>query len=221
MGFSDAANSPLRCIAERSGGSFTLATDKTAISNGLSKLTQVTETRIATPSSTVDSTTSNDSGTLELSIGGSNDPENLPASFLIYDAAGQHLTTFTSKTTVSRPLQPGTYRVDALWGEIKKTQTLEVTAGKTITHRFDLGKLGVLTFNAVDTQHKPVDANFSLYNDSNGYYTNALLKNQVTEKLPVGTYQLKATLNEQVQQTELTITADKETTHTFTFTAQP
>ena len=221
MGFNDAADSPLRCIAERSGGSFTLATDKTAISNGLSKLTQSTGTSTPTPSTAADSTISKDPGTLELSIGGSNDPENLPANFLIYDAAGQHLVTFTSKTTVSRPLQPGTYRIDALWGEIKKTQTLEVTAGKTVTHRFDLGALGVLTFNAVDTQQKPVDANFSLYNDTNGYYASALLKNQVTEKLPVGTYKLKATINEQVQQAELTITADKETRHTFTFQPQP
>jgi uncharacterized protein involved in high-affinity Fe2+ transport len=60
-----------------------------------------------------------------------------------------------------------------------------------------------------------------LYNDTNGYYASALLKNQVTEKLPVGTYKLKATINEQVQQAELTITADKETRHTFTFQPQP
>ena len=221
MGFNDAANSALHCIAERSGGSFTLATDKTAVSNGLSTLTKPTASSAPTPSTPADSALSNDPGTLELSIGGSNDPENLPASFLIYDATGQHLVTFTSKTTITRPLQPGTYRVDALWGEIKKTQTLEVVAGKTVTHRFDLGALGVLTFNAVDAQQKPVDANFSLTNDTSGYYSSALLKNQVTAKLPLGTYKLKATLNEQVQQAELTITADKETRHTFTFNPQP
>lgn len=216
MGFNDTADSSLHCIAEHSGGHFILATDKTAMSSTIKTLTQGTETSTPPPSR-ADSTNSQAPGTLELSMGGSNDPENFLANFLIYDAEGKHLVTFTSRTQVSYALQPGTYRIDALWGDIKQTQILQIPAGETVSHRFDLGLLGVLTLNAVDTQQKSVAVNFSLYNDTNGYYANVLLKPQVTQKLPVGTYKVKAMINEQVQQTELTVTADKETIHTFVF----
>lgn len=211
VGFHDSDTSPLRCIAQNSGGNFTIATDETAVEQFLTNLNN-TPTHPAETHPTGYAT-----GTLQLSLGASNTPENLPASFLIYNEEGEHLTTFTNQTEVSHPLPPGIYQVDALWGEIKKNQSLTVQAGQTTQYHFDIGALGTLSLQAQTPEQQGIDANFSIYDDDGNYITSTLLKSHTTQKLPVGNYRIKVSAGNQEQTVNLTISPDEEVQHRFTF----
>lgn len=215
LGFRDDQDSQLKCIAANSGGSFAIASNTPAVTNLLNSL-PAQETATNTAADDKSSTTSTPA-TLQLSIGASNDPENLPASFLIYDTEDRHITNFTAQTQVSHSIPAGTYRVDALWGEIKHTQTLTLAPGKTTSYRFDLGPTGKLSLQAQDAQQKPVDANFTFYSANGNYFSDRLLKSQIKEKLPIGSYRIKASVGEQSQESTVEITATAETSHTFTF----
>lgn len=213
VGIHNGDTSPLRCIAQNSGGNFTIATDETAMEQFLTNLNN-TPTHLA---ETHTQPASHATGTLQLSLGASNAPENLPASFLIYNEDGEHLTTFTNQTEVSHPLPPGIYQVDALWGETKQNQPLKIQAGQTTQYRFDIGALGTLSLQAQTPGQQMIDANFSIYNDDGNYITSTLLKSHTTQKLPVGNYRVKASVGNQEQTVNLTIPPDKEVQHRFTF----
>lgn len=210
LGFRDDPASQLRCIAEHTGGTFALAGDTAA-------LAKLLETPVANATTTTPAIPADTPGTLQLTLGAGNSLDNLPASFLLYDARGEHLNTFTTRKEISRQLPPGQYRVDVLWGQLKLSETLQVTAGQTTTHRFDLGGMGKLVLDAIDSRQNPLDANFTLYTRDGNFLSDRLLKSSITEQLPAGSYRIKAVRNRQSQEATLEVAADGESRHTFVF----
>ena len=209
----DTSDDQLHCLADNTGGNFILASDTNTLPTIIS----------AAPSNKTPpvNATADSPGTLQLSLGADNAQETLPANFLIYDHNKQLVASFSDKSQVTHRLPAGTYQVDALWGEIKQTHSVEITAGNTTPYHFNLGAMGTLSLQAVNTQQQTVAANFTIYDAQDDYITSQLLKNSSREKLLVGTYRVKASVGEQTQTATLEIKANAETSHTFTFQTAP
>lgn len=203
----------LRCVADSGGGQFTLIQDVAQLAEYLRQTAPASPPAQANQPAAADNTP----GTLLLSAGASGSTEKLPASFLIYTASGDHVTSFTARTEVSQPLPPGDYRVNLLWRTTRLEKNLTIPAGQTITQHFDLGPMGKLRLSAQGTQQQAVEANFTLYSPTGDYLAGHLLKSVLNETLPVGNYRIKASLAEESQEAQLAISADTETAHVFQF----
>jgi Ca-activated chloride channel family protein len=219
LGFQPDQSPQLHCIAENSGGNITFADDTAAVTQLLATLSSPRE---ISPETTDNKTIPTGApATLQLTLGASNATENLQASFLIYDTDGKHITSFTAQTQVSTSIPAGTYRIDALWGEIKHSHTITLSPGKTTAYRFDLGPMGKLSLQVRDAQQQPLDANFTFYTADGNFFSDRFLKSQLQESLPIGTYRITAAVGEQLQETTLDVTNNAETAHTFTFEVSP
>lgn len=216
LSFEDKQDSnSLRCVAEEGAGQFALIQDVSQLAAQLSQASTPTAAPDQRPA-----VADNTPGTLHLSAGASGSTDKLPASFLIYTASGDHVASFTARTEASQPVPPGDYRVNLLWRTTRLEQTLHVAAGQTVTQHFDLGTMGKLRLSAQDAQQQPVEANFTLYSPAGDYLAGHLLKAQVRDTLPVGTYRIKANLGDESQETQLEVSADSEVAHVFQFRAQ-
>lgn len=156
-------------------------------------------------------------GTLELTLGAGNASENLSGSFLIYDEQDNHIASFTARQEASQTLPPGKYRVDVLWKQLKRSEYLNILPGQTTKHRFDLGGMGHLELEAMNNQHQPVNANFTIYTQDGDYLSDSLLKSNIHEQLPEGAYRIRAELAGQRQEVDLAVAANKAARHTFVF----
>ncbi|WMP18598.1 vWA domain-containing protein [Thiothrix lacustris] len=213
LSFGDALEpSPLHCLADSTGGQFALISE-------VSQLAQQLLPAAATPPATRQNTavTDNTPATLTLSVGASGSDKNLTASYLIYTDTGEHVASLTARTEANQVLVPGKYQVNVLWRTTKQQTTLELAPGQNLSHHFDLGLMGKLYLAAVDAQQQPVEASYTLYSPKGDYLTEHLLKTQVSDTLPIGTYRIKANLGNESQETQLDINPSSEAVHTFQF----
>lgn len=215
-GFTTKPDVQLQCIADNTGGKYVLASDTKALAQLLSPSTISTSSVVAKASGSTP-IPPDTPGTLGLTLGAGDDPTNLQGSFLLYDANDNHISSFTARKEVSLPLSPGKYRVDVLWRQMKLSEQLTVLPGKTTTYRFDLGSMGTLILEAVDSQHQPLDVNFTLYTKDDDYLSEHLLKSSVKEQLPTGLYRIKAYHDGQTLEVNAEVTPSGELHHTFVF----
>lgn len=211
LSFEDTDTNSLRCLAENSGGQFALIGDANQLAQQLLPATAALQT--ADSAMATDSTPA----TLKLSAGASGGGEALMASYLIYTEQGDHVASLTARTEVDQPIPPGKYQIHMLWRTTKLEATLELAPGQTLSHHFDLGPMGKLRLEALDAQQQPLDANFTLYSPTGDYLAGHLLKSQVSDTLPVGIYRIKANVGDESQESQLEVTANTETAHTFQF----
>ncbi len=213
LAFQDKPAHTLECITANTGGALLSANETQAWEQMASKL----HTAASTPASNKPPATGNTPGTLKLSAGASNQPGNLMASFLIYDNDEHHIASYTAQTEVTHSIAPGTYRVDMLWGELKQSHTFDVTPGQTIQYHFDLGPMGQIKLQSRHGDGQPAEANFTLYTDDEHYFASQLLKHEVSETIPVGTYRITASFEGQTQEARMDVKAAATTKHLFQF----
>lgn len=212
LGFRDTPKSQLHCIADNTGGTFTLASSPDALASLQRSASQMPADAESTPASVPDPP-----GRLELTLGAGDDPANLAGSFLLYDQNDEHINSFTARQEVSQTLPAGKYRVDVLWKQMKLSESLTVSPNQTTRYRFNIGGMGQLKLESMDSQHQPASANFTIYTQDGDYLSDFLLKSGIDEQLPSGIYHVRAELAGQSLEADIEITAGKESHHTFVF----
>ncbi|MGB3916901.1 MAG: VWA domain-containing protein [Thiothrix litoralis] len=206
-----ASETSLHCLADNTGGHFALIGDASQLAQQLLPA----PAPLPAPESTAGA--DNTPATLTLSASASGSDNNLTASYLIYTDKGEHVASLTARTEASQVLPPGKYQINVLWRTTKQQTTLELTPGQTLSQHFDLGVMGKLRLEALNAQQQPVDASFTLYSPTGDYLAEHLLKAQISDTLPIGTYRIKANLGAESQETQLAINPTGETVHTFQF----
>ena len=208
--------SSLSCLADNTGGKFALIANADQLAQQLlpstTQLSPPPKPKAESPVA-VDNTPA----TLSLSASASGSTENLIASYLIYTDQGNYVTSLTARSEATQALPPGKYRINLLWRTTKQQAILDLKPGQTFSHHFDLGPMGKLRLEALDAQQQPVEARFTLYSPAGDYLAEHLLKSQISDTLPIGTYRIKASVGNESQASLVEVTATQETVQTFHF----
>lgn len=212
LAFKTTPSPTLECIAQNTNGNLLSASENLTWQ-------QMADTPAKTDAIHTEAkpVTSNEPGTLELSAGASNRPGNLSSSFLIYDDDEHHIVSYVAQTEITHQLPPGTYRIDVLWGELKKSHTITIPAGQTVNYHFDFGPMGQIKLRAKGENGQNADANFTFYTHDDHYFANQLLKHEVNQILPIGNYRVTASFDGQTLETQLNVKADTPSEHIFQF----
>lgn len=212
IGFRDEKDAQLECIAENGRGAFVVATDTDRLKTLLAGVQAKAQAMTRTP---LDSKAL--PGSIEIAIRAQGKTEPLRANYSVYLPDGTNVVNFTARTQIREYLQPGTYRIKAIWQNYEHAETLNVQSGKSTPYTFDVGPTGMVNLTAVNKTEKPLQVNYALYTPNGDFIARHIMQNSLHTRLPVGQYRIKATVDDQTQETEVKVSMDNETPHTFRF----
>ncbi len=225
IGFRDEKEAQLECIAENGNGAFVVATDTerltTLLAGVQAKAEAIQQTAMTTTDLSQNTVTPIDPkaapGTVELRIRDDNETEQLRANYSIYTPDGTNIVSFTARNKVKEYLQPGTYRIKAIWQNYLHSETITIRPGQTTPYTFEVGATGQVALSAVNAQQQPVNVNYAIYTQSGDFITKNIMQGKTSARLPVGEYRIKANLGDTTQETGLNVSTGQETAHVFVF----
>ncbi|WP_020396463.1 vWA domain-containing protein [Thiolinea disciformis] len=216
MGFREAKEAELECIAENGRGAFVYARDAERLKTMLAGVQSgLPNSKAGSASSVIDP---NVPGRIEMSIQADSLGDPLRATYSIYTPKNQHIATFTGRNQVVEYLRPGNYRIKAIWQNYEQSENITIKKGETTSYTFNVGATGLISAKALGQSGQPLQASYSIYSSSGKFINSQVLQEAYQVRLPVGKFRLKATVNNKEKEAELQVSANGEVSHTFEFT---
>jgi len=231
IGFQQSKEAQLECIAENGRGAFVFAEDtqrlETLLASASAPAVQTMQpTPNAPPSDAISATASSQAqtpdeippGSVELSLKATSLPAGeLRANYSIYGTDNLNVASFTARKHVKEYLKPGEYRIKAVWQNYTHSEKVFIQSGINKPYTFDVGEVGTLKLKASDAQGQTIRASYAIYTDKGDFISRYVMLEEAQEQLPVGTFRVKASIDELMQEARLTVTENAETLHNFQF----
>ena len=220
IGFREEKEAQLECIAENGRGAFVYARDtqrlKTLLAGVQAQAQVIQQEAGISPAVPVDPTALPGSVELDINSAGA-EGDLLRANYSIYTPSGENIANFTARSHVKEYLQPGTYRIKAIWQNRVEEDTVTIQAGKASKLNFNVGPSGLLEASALDKNGQPLPVNYSIYNRNGDFISRYIMQDGVKTRLPVGDYRIKAALEDNAQEAEIKIEQGSQTRQQFQF----